>query len=219
MSNSLHLLWEHLGPAGIAALVFFVGLGSAWIVVRYRLDFLARFPLWLLGKVSSLFNRHPHVGFMFLFIFLFNGTVMFFYMLSGVVVGLPAAIDFLIGMNIGIVGLRGEEWSFGGGERRIAATPGARDGLGKKSGYLLAACFITVACIELPCLWFSIAMGNSIMSLHTDVGISQLWQESVIPRMVAYATIILPLLAVSALAEAIGLKVALSSPAPAPRDS
>ncbi len=205
--RSIVLLREHAGLAGIAALVFLAGAASALIVHRYRLDFLAWLPLRILARVSKLFSRYPNAWFIFAFIFLFNGTAMFLYMLSGVVTVLPAAIAFLTGMNIGVVAIKGAAAFPGGGDspEDLESLPEPR---GKSSAPLVLVCFLIVLCLELPCFWFSIALGSTMSS----PGIPNLWPGSVLPRITAYLTVILPLLAVSAMAEAIALKHTLCAP-------
>ena len=55
---------------------------------------------------------------------------------------------------------------------------------------LSAFCSLVVVMLELPCFWFTMAMAAAPDFL-----------EEMRPRVTAYATIVLPLLAVSAMAE------------------
>jgi hypothetical protein len=77
---------------------------------------------------------------------------------------------------------------------------------------IAAVCGILVIVLELPAFWISIALG---MSLSDLVWVEPSWQgirAAFAPRAIAYAQVIVPVLAISAAAEAIAIK-GLGSPA------
>lgn len=222
-AESWSLFWRHTPLAAASAAVFFIGFASAWVVVRSDIRFLIWFPLWFLKTITSVVRRRPSFPFIFMVIFGFNSVAMFVYMLTGMAPFLPAAICFLTGMNIAIAVLKGHTLSLGARgcappenpPEDSAEKPG-EDGAGQGdsppgevslgSGCFILACFVVVLALELPCFWFSIALGTSMefgeMGRFTSAGMMQV----MLPRVLAYLRIIMPLLAVSAAAEATAIR-------------
>jgi len=229
----------HFSLAGVVAVIFFLGFASAWVVVRYDLRLLIRFPLWFVSRITRVVAARPHTWFAFVLIFGFNGVAMFVYMLSGVFPLLPAAVAFLTGMNIAIVLLKGEDVERmlqraatgprgaepvestgeerppgGAGESASEAGPeGAEAGPGQAvrqgAGCLVALCFLIVMALELPCFWFSVAMGAKMDLVPFRDFTAERLRAALVPRIVAYLRVILPLLAVSAAAEAVAITSSL----------
>jgi hypothetical protein len=171
-----------------------IGAGSAVFVVRGDVRFLIAFPVWLLRKLMRYLRGGPAVAEVFLVIFLFNGTAMFVYLMSGAIPFLPHAIVFMTGMNVAVAGLKsgeilGEEEKAPEGEIDRVVTD-TRNGLAVLDP-LSAVCSLLVVLLELPCFWFTMALSAA----PGFVGEMR-------PRIMAYVSVILPLLAVSALAEA-----------------
>ncbi len=222
-ARAFEVMGQHLTLAFYAALVFVMGFGSAFVVVKGQLRFLMRFPLWFAAKVDELLRSQAPFVRVFLVIFLFNSAAMFLYMLSGVVDMAPGVIDFLTGMNIGIVFLGKpapapeetaapdwEEWELR--ERDDAARPsdGLTDAATAAPGrrhLLILLGFVVVTALELPCLWMSIAMGIGLCHFAQPEGVICLFSEEIAVRAQAYMLVIVPALAISAFAETMSVKL------------
>ena len=217
-TQSLRLIWEQAPLAGASAAVFVIGFASAWVVVRSDIRFLIRPALWFLNTILSLVRRRRTFLFILCLIFGFNGTAMLLYMLSGIVPFLPAAICFLTGMNIAVAMLKGHTLPGVAKESPAPAEP--MDGTLSEDaspavesrpgqGCFLAICFLLVAALELPCFWLAIALGTSMefsgVGRLTQAGMLQV----ILPRVVAYLEVILPVLGVSAAIEALAIRQTL----------
>ena len=221
LSRSLELIGGHWKLGALQCLVFILGLASAGLVLRYRLAFLMRFPLWIMGRILRFLARRPGFVPIFLLIFLFNSMAIFIYMMTGALLSvLPTAVCFLTGMNIGIVA---------GAMPRVAATqisersgPSATEDLAPplagqdarspagsaRGGATEVICFLLVAGLELPVFWLSLAMGTTM---------SPFWPGAPAPagagpialRVTAYLAIGVPTLCLSALIETVGIRLGL----------
>jgi len=211
-------IYDHLGLAFWAALVFAMGFGSAFVVVRGHLSFLMRFPLWFASKVDRLLSSNRGFLTVFLAIFFFNAAAMFVYMLSGVVEMMPAVIDFLTGMNIGVVFLAkhqpvqppgnaepdAEGWDTA--HLETVADAAVTSSSPARHAIILIG-FLVVTALELPCLWVSIAMGMGLCRCAHPDGAACMTAQEIMVRAYAYLLVIVPLLAVSALAETISVRM------------
>ena len=226
---SLALAKAHAFLAAVQCIVFFIGAASSALVLKYRLVFLMRFPLWMMHRVLRFLGRRPHYLRIFAVIFLFNSTAILGYMLTGALApALPAAISFLTGMNIGIVaGVLPSSVTRASGPApvnppaapdapeppsRHAAAPRLRAGEG---GLLEAISLLLVAGLELPAFWLSMAMGTTIVPFWWQ-GTAPALSGPLAPRMEAYLILCVPTLAVSALIEAAGIRSALKKRRPLP---
>ena len=215
--SAFELIKDHLSLAFIAAFVFALGFGSAFVVVRGHLRFLMRFPLWFAGKVDGLLSSNRGFVTIFLVIFIFNSVAMFLYMLSGVVDMMPGVVDFLTGMNIGIVFLAkhqtvsppqsaepdAEGWDTG---RLQSAAEAAVSASSPMRHVIILIGFLVVTALELPCLWLSIAMGIGLCHFAHSDGSCALVPE-IVERAQAYLFVIVPALAISALAETVSVRM------------
>lgn len=215
--KAFQVIYEHLTLAFYAALVFGMGFVSSFVVVRGRLNFLMRFPLWFAARMERVLASHRAFITIFLIIFIFNSVAMFLYMLSGVVDMLPAVIDFLTGMNIGIVMLAKRhpiEGNVGGVDppphieeieftttRMLPVVARSR-----RQPWIIAGFFVVTA-LELPSLWISIAMGIGLCHFAQPDGAAIALTSRIAVRALAYILVIVPVLAVSALAETISLRM------------
>ena len=197
-----------------------LGAASAWIVVHWRIEPLERFPLWMLKWVTKLIGRRPSMTRLFLAIFGFNSAAMFLYMCTGVWVILPAMVCFLTGMNLAIIFVRGQP-TLPGEEADSDAAPAELEAelAGEPPLKLLPLiCGLLVVLLELPAFWYSIGMGISLghyVRDHFSLGAILLFRYptpgmalAMGQRMAAYLQIIVPVLAVSALAEAYAVREA-----------
>ncbi len=196
---------QHFGLACGAALLFLVGALLAFPVVKHGSPRLTRMPLILFRWVRRTLGTHPGMIRLWSLIFGFNGTVMLLYMASGVHPAFPAAISFLTGYNIAVILLLAGELEDLDGLAVSSAsgwTPGK---------WVAGMCGLAVLLLELPCFWYSIAMGirlgQAIVAGQTS------YVEGISVRLHAYALLILPTLLVSAVCEAIAIR-GMSAPAP-----
>jgi hypothetical protein len=214
--KAFQVIYEHLTLAFWAALVFAMGLGSAFIVVRGHLRFLMRFPLWFASQVERLLSSNRGFMTVFTVIFVFNSAAMFLYMLSGLVEMAPAVIDFLTGMNIGIVFLAKHKTV--GETEKAEPSPALSeesppdDGESPSPGSppsarqaVIFVGFIVVTALELPCLWISIAMGIGLCHFAQPDGATCMYD--IAERAQAYLLVVVPLLAISAMAETISVRL------------
>ncbi len=196
---------QHFGLACEAALLFLVGVLLAFPVVKNGSTRLTWLPLILFRMVRRMLGTRPGMTRLWSLIFGFNGTVMLLYMASGVHPGIPAAISILTGYNIAVILL-------------VAAKAEDLDGLavspvsGWKPGKWVAGiCGLAVLLLELPCFWYSIAMGirlgQAIVAGQTS------YVEGITVRLHAYVLLILPTLLVSAVCEAIAIRGMSGGPA------
>lgn len=217
-AESLLFLSDQTGFAIQGMAAFVAGAASAWIVIHWEIEALQRFPLWVLKWVTRLIGRDPNMVRLFVVICGFNSVAMFLYMSTGVWVVLPALVCFLTGMNLAIIFVRGRPAPLAeppDGEE-VPAADDAADGLGLGEGVRLKVlpllCGLLVLVLELPAFWYSIGMGISLGHVLRDhyslaeilffsynsPGIGRAFAQ----RGAAYLHIIVPVLAVSALAEA-----------------
>jgi len=186
--ESLKLVLRHTGMAGAMALIFFAGALCALPVLRWQVRALLVVPRWFAGTLARVINAGLSVPELALFIFLFNGSAMLAYMLSGLIPWLPAVVTFSTGLNVVAAGLLGKE----------SMPPPQTSRRVPLSG---ALCGGLTFVLELPCFWYTMAMGWT-MEPHI---IGLLKGTNAVPllnRLIAYAIIVLPVLAVSAFAEA-----------------
>ncbi len=187
---------RHFDLALGAALLFLAGALLAFPAVRKGPALLTRPPLVLFRMVRRMVGTHPGMNRLWLLIFGFNGTVMFLYMASGVRPGIPAAISFLTGYNLAVILLVA-----GGMEEAGDFSPVSR---WKPAKWVAGLCGLAVILLELPCFWYSIAMG---IRLGQEVAEGRTgYLEGMAARMDAYGQIILPVLLVSAVCEAIAIR-------------
>ena len=205
LTASLHLIVGHIWLSVIAALLFVVGLGTAVPVVRSDCRWLTAFPLWIVRQVLRIVGPGLPPVRVFLLIFLFNSIAIFLYMLSGVLIVVPAAVAFLTGVNIGVVVLRGGEVQLPSGERPLAA-PDA--GQAHAAPSWVSVCTFAVFVLELPSFWVSVGMGIGMANKLSAAGGYTLasLHALLLPRIYAYLLIIVPALFISALAETAAIR-------------
>ncbi len=213
-SASLRLLGQHLWLGAIAAVLFAAGVGTSAPVVRGNVRWLMALPLWLVRKVLSLVAPDFPPARVFLVIFSFNAVMICLYMLSGVLVVLPAAIAFLTGLNIGVIVLKAGDVELPSGERPLAPVTAEETAAPPWVGL----CSLAVLVLELPSFWLSVGMGIGMGRTLATTGPYD-WPTIVslaYPRLHAYWMIILPVLFVSALAETAAIRGHIRYGAPPP---
>jgi hypothetical protein len=189
---------DHESAALEAALLFGAGSLLAYPAVRLKLRSLTMFPLALFRLARCLVGTEANPR-MALAIFGFNGTAMFLYMASGFHPAIPAAISLLTGFNIATILL----WA-GMDETRQDDEPIAPPGRWMPGRRLATVCGLAVLLIELPCFAFAIAMG---IRMGQDVLSGRMtYAQGFASRVEAYASVILPLLLVSAICETVAIR-------------
>ena len=180
------------------ALLFAAGGLAALPALRHRVEPLLALPRRFARMIAAVLAKGPSVPKLALVIFLFNGCAMFCYMMTGLIPWLPAAVVFLTGLNVVAAGMIGKETS-PPPERGARLTKGA------------ALCGLLTFLLELPCFWFAMAMGWTMtprlpeLLRGADAG-------GIKARIAAYATVLLPLLALSAAAEAYAVLTSRRAP-------
>lgn len=188
---------QHLRLAIDAAILFVVGLFVSWPVVYYRVRTIARPPIAVFRFVLRLIGPAPSLPRLTAVVFCFNAGVIFVYMASGFHPLLPKVFAIWTGMNIGIViGL--------GHEEGLAEPSPPPAGQWRPSLRLAAGCGLLVLLLELPAFWLSIAMGLT-MGHAVQIG-GATYAGALAERTAAYATVILPMLLASAVAEAVAIR-------------
>ena len=188
---------------GLLALSLFVlGFGFSYFVEKFDLKIFKTFPLWFFKCAIKYGNPQRSFLSLFLFIFFFNSIAICLYMLSGVLVFLPFLIAFLTGLNIGIIVLEPvpedlKQINVYRPREEVEMTP-----------YLLLLSAL-VPLLELFVFCFSIAMGMEIaMEIFIEfpaLNLTQYFNLAIalaIPRLRMYLMLCVPLLFISALAEA-----------------
>ncbi len=205
-SSSLHVLAEHTWLGAIAALLFVAGLGTAGPVVARNWRALMAGPMWIVRLVLRIIGPDLRPLRVFLAIFLFNAAAIFLYMVSGVLIVVPAAMAFLTGLNIGVVMLRAGELELPGSERPLASV--LRPGEAAPTPGWVNFCGLLVLLLELPCLWISVGMGIGMARNLVVPGSFTLDMMRVLlaERVHAYWMIVLPALLVSAIAETLAIR-------------
>lgn len=187
----------HWLAALAAAIAFVLGAMSAPFALGSGVKALTALPLWMLRRIVVMMARRPSVWKLAAFIFAFNGAAMLVYLLLGLIPFMPAVMAFWAGMNIAIVMLKS-------GEAPLAPTDtvtiGEKGGTG--AGQALAAvCTVVTLCLELPCFWFTIGMAQG-MNYWAGTALEPDHLADLRMRVMTYTQVVLPLLGVSALAEA-----------------
>jgi len=138
------------------------------------------------------------------FIFAFNGVAMFVYLLLGLIPFMPAVMAFWAGMNIAVVMLRSGQEALPPAPAEDSVTIG-EGGAGGAGQALTAICMALTLCLELPCFWFTIGMAQG-MDYWAGTVMAPEHLADLRMRVMTYAQVVLPLLGVSALAEAYAVR-------------
>lgn len=192
----------HLPLAADAAMLFAVGVLLSFPVVRLRLRGVAALPRALLRLVLRLIGPDPTLARMAGVIWAFNSVVLFVDLASGFHPLLPALLCVWTGLNVGVmVGMAPQEMrALGAGRPRPGRWTPPRG--------LASPCALLVPLLELPCFFYTVAMGINMGILVQSNALPYLPALAVRGR--AYAAVIVPVLLASAIAEAIAIRGAAS---------
>jgi hypothetical protein len=189
MIESARFLLQRMPYACLAALLFLAGAACATPVYRRRMEWLISFPRWVALRLRGIREKKPSAPALGLFIFAFNGVAMLVYMLLGIIPGVAALITFLTGLNVILIGLIAREFPSDEPAPRRAPPLSVR------------ICGLLTLLLELPCFWFTMGMTLWPKPAIFDMLHSGDFSE-IRTRIIAYVTIILPILFVSAMVEA-----------------
>lgn len=175
--------------------MFILGFGFSYLVEKFDLKAFKAFPVWFLKQTFRFANPNKNFIYIFSFIFLFNSGAICLYMLSGLLVLFPVLIAFLTGTNIGIIVMQPvpkelKEGSFYRPRKDV------------KLGPVLLLLTVLVPLFELFVFCYSIGMG---LEMAPSMLLDFTWENAMIlaiPRIRMYLVLCVPLLFVSALAEA-----------------
>lgn len=188
---------DHLRLALDAALLFAVGLFVSYPVVRWRLRGVAAVPLALYRLVVRLIGPSPSIARTAGVIWAFNSVVIFIDMASGFHPLMPKLLCIWTGLNVGVT------LGFAPREAMPLAGP-EQPGRWTPPPPLARACGVLVLVLELPSFFYAVAMGINMGWLVQRGELAYLPALSVRAR--AYAAVIVPMLLVSAVAEAVAIR-------------
>jgi Stage II sporulation protein M len=189
---------QHFGLACGAALLFLVGALLALPISKRGPGILTRLPMMLFRWVRRMLGEDPSIARMCTVIFGFNGAAMFLYMATGIHPAVPAVISLMTGYNIAVILL------LSGEVKALDGLRGSSPARWIPGRWLTSLCGLAVLFLELPCFWYSIAMGIRLGLEVTDCQTS--YAQGIAIRFHAYVLLILPVLFVSALCESIAIR-------------
>jgi hypothetical protein len=203
MIESIYVIKDSMYFAWFALLLLFAGFCLSYVVDMFKIKALMWFPHWFVKIMSKHVNPKAKFLKIFLVIFLFNSISIFIYMLSGLLVIVPFVIAFFTGLNIGISVFIPPKHNVDGYEVRELGGP----------LHILRFMLFSTSVLVFEVAVFSLALGMGMA-----VGIAELSLGSMGPsalsfisellalRIMAYITLCVPLLAVSAYMEASVIK-------------
>ncbi|MFP4175759.1 MAG: stage II sporulation protein M [Planctomycetota bacterium] len=187
------VVYDHFWRAVDVLILFLVGIFVAIPVVWYRWDYVLWVPKKIVQGVIWLIQDKGLMGTAWV-IWGFNSVAIFIYMASGWHPVLPKIFALLTGLNVAAIGAAAEDGALSAQQGEEFWRPGPG---------LALFCSIVVLLLEIPCFWFSLAMG---ISMGNKVQGGYGYFGALKPRIVAYVFVIVPLLLVSAVAEAVAIR-------------
>ena len=180
---------------GLMMSLFVLGFTFSYFVEKFKLEVFKAFPIWFLKQTIRFGNPQRSFLSIFLFIFLFNSGAIFLYMLSGLLIFFPVLIAFLAGTNIGIIVLQPIP-----AELKEGSIYRPKEGVVLSPFLILLTALVPL--LELFVFCYSIAMGIQIASeMFLNFTINNAITVA-LPRIYMYVRLCVPLLFISALAEA-----------------
>ncbi len=127
----------------LSALLFFAGMYFGPVAVEKDIQWLLRYPRWLLRLTQRYFTENMSAFAIFLLIFVLNNLSMMTGFLSGLLVVLPPVAAFLTGFNVAVVSFELLGWK---GIWQVLINP--------------------VAWLEFPAAFISFSMAFSLAEAH-----------------------------------------------------
>lgn len=194
--STLSFLLSHTPQAVLMAGLFALGGAAAWAVLRWRVEFILATPRAFARLLTNVINRRPSWITLTLFIFSFNVTAMFLYMLAGVIPWAAHLVAFLTGLNVLCAGILAREMA----PPPVAPPP--------PLSAWAQLCGLLTFLLELPCFWYAMAMASTIdLSLWQMISAHSF--AALLPRVQAYLLLLAPVLALSAAAESYAIACSL----------
>lgn len=122
-----------------SALIFLIGLISAPWVIKFKLNFLIKYPTWVYQILLKYIKYERGAFSLFILIFSLNTLSLFIDLVCGWGIFLPFFFAYLTGLNIAIISYN----------------------LGGNTG-ILALLFNPVALLELPAAWLALSAGMKL---------------------------------------------------------
>lgn len=177
-------IWRHIDGFLflLAAILFFLGVFFAPIVVKKEIRLLLWYPLWIWGVIKRHIDSSAPFLRLWALIFSLNSFSLFCNLVSGLFIILPPLFAFLLGIHIAIISLKE---------------------MGKLRLFFLI--LNPVSLFELPAAWISLSLG---MSLGRELYLSK--YANVLPlfgrELMGYVFLVLPLLAIAGFIEVFLIK-------------
>ncbi|MBN1653941.1 MAG: stage II sporulation protein M [Deltaproteobacteria bacterium] len=193
-----YLFVDHFLSACVAALYFLFGAVAVLPMMRFNREGCRQAAEWILRALARLFGPKPGLLRIAFTIFLYNGAVMFLYMSLGVHPLLPKLVAVLTGFVLALCFSLPQEAQGLLGFSSVGPSdwvPAPR---------LAILCGAATVLIELPCFFYSIAMG---ITLGQDlIGGNPGYLSGLITRAEVYLIVVLPLLLLSAVCETVAIR-------------
>jgi len=132
----------HFAYIFVAALLFFLGIYLAPIIVEKKINWLLIYPRWVAKVIEKYFSTRWGFIALFIIILVLNNLSLFSGFISGFTVIFPFIMAFLTGLHIAIVGYDIMGWQ---GIWQLLVNP--------------------VAWLEFPAAWLSFGMGIRISTV------------------------------------------------------
>ncbi len=161
----------------LAALLFFLGVFFAPVVVKKEVGLLLRYPLWIWGLIKRHIDLDAPFFRLWALIFSLNSFSLFCNLVSGFCIILPPLFAFLLGIHIAIISLKE---------------------LGKLRIVFLV--LNPVSLFELPAAWISLSLGMRFgwdLYLSKYSNVLSLFERN----LMGYLLVVLPLLAIAGFIE------------------
>lgn len=163
----------------LSASTFFIGILVAPWVLKRKISYLIRYPLWVFRTLSKYLEQERGILPLFILIFSLNVLSLSIDVVSGWGVFLPFVFAFLTGLNIALISFK----------------------IGGHSG-ILALLFNPVALLELPAAWLALSGGMQIGLNILKFDYSDLTLGVFRQALDLFVFVVIPLLGISALLEA-----------------
>lgn len=161
-----------------SALIFLTGIISAPWVIKFKLNFLIKYPTWVYQTLTKYIKYEKGILALFILIFSLNTISLFLDLIVGWGIVLPFLFAYLTGLNIAIISYN----------------------LGGNTG-ILALFFNPVALIELPAAWLALSagmrLGISIINSGSFAQASIYFKQG----MDLFVFFVIPLLIIAAILE------------------
>jgi hypothetical protein len=167
-----------------SALIFMIGYALAPTVNYKKINWLMVFPLWMEALLEKIIEKKWNSFIMFLLILLLNSISLLFDLFSGVLLFVPLLMALWMGLNIGIITYKMLNGHF-----------------------FYSALFNPVSLFELPAAFITLTFAFQLNLAAINSSLISLENVSFSLYFNAFLTLVIPLIALSALIETIALQL------------